>query len=296
MPEYQVRHVLDVKADHGEAPLWSVEEQALFWVDIQNKSFNRFDPKSGSNRAWTLPATPGCFTFRVGGGAVIAANRGYYDFDFATSAIERICAAPFDPEKFRFNDGKADRNGRFWAGSIKERFDQNAPGEGIYYRYEAGVVTPGLFDISVPNGTAFSPDGRTMYRAESMQRIIYALDYDPLTGVASKQRVFATMPEGFGIPDGAAVDTEGGLWLAVPFGPTGKIARFTPDGRLDVQFDVPVLVPTMVSFGGPGLETLFITSSRMEKNLNRPSSPLGGDLFAVETGYRGIPETPIARA
>jgi sugar lactone lactonase YvrE len=294
MADYEIRHVLDVKAALGEAPLWSVEEQALFWVDILRHTFNRFDPVSGSNRSWSLPAAPGCFTFRVGG-AVIAAERGYYDFDFATHAIELIRDAPFDPGQFRFNDGKADRHGRFWAGSIMKNFDTEAPGQATYYRYEAGVVTPGISGITVPNGTAFSPDGRTMYHSESMQRVIYSLDYDPDTGVASGQRVFARMPEGFGIPDGATVDTEGGFWTAVPFGQTGKVARFTPDGRLDVHFDVPVLVPTMVAFGGPDMATLFVTSGRIEAHLKRPASALGGDIFAVATGYRGIPEIPIAR-
>ena len=295
MADYEVRHVLDVKAGLGEAPLWSLEQQALFWVDIHRNSFNRFDPVSGSNRSWSLPAAPGCFAFRVGGGAVIATDRGYYDFAFATGAIELIRDAPFDPEQFRFNDGKADRQGRFWAGSIQKNFDPEATGQATYYRYEAGAVIPGIFGITVPNGTAFSPDGRTMYHSESMQRVIYSLDYDPDTGVASGQRVFARMPDGFGIPDGATVDTEGGFWTAVPFGQTGKVARFTPDGRLDVHFDVPVLVPTMVAFGGSDMSTLFVTSGRIEAHLNRPQSPLGGDIFAVETGYRGIPEIPIAR-
>jgi sugar lactone lactonase YvrE len=296
MAEYEIRHVLDVKAGCGEGPLWSVEEQALYWLDFHRKTLNRFDPALGANRSWRLPAKPGCFTFRVGGGAVIATNLGYYDFDFATSAIELIREAPFDPDKFNFNDGKADRQGRFWAGSIKEHFDHNAPGEGIYYRYEPGEVTPGIFGVAVPNGTAFSPDGRTMYRAESMQRVIYAYDYDPVTGVPSGQRLFAKVPDEFGIPDGATVDSEGGFWVALPFGQTGKIVRFAPDGRLDIDIDLPVMVPTMVAFGGLNMATLFITSGRIEKFFNKPSSPLGGDIFAIETGYRGIPETLTARA
>jgi sugar lactone lactonase YvrE len=292
----EVRHVLDVKAKLGEAPLWSIEEEALFWVDIEHKTINRFDPVKGTNQAWQLPAIPGCFAFREGHGAVIATNRGYYDFDFRTGAIELICDAPFDSELFRFNDGKVDRQGRFWAGSIPFAFKLEGEGEGTFYRYEAGTVTPGIHGVKVPNGTAFSPDGRTMYRAESMDRAIYRLDYDPATGTASNQRVFATMPNDFGIPDGATVDTEGCLWSAVPFGATGKVARFTPDGELDLHFDVPVLVPTMVAFGGKDMSTLYITSASIEASLNRPSSPMSGDIFAVDTGFRGISETALLKA
>jgi sugar lactone lactonase YvrE len=110
------------------------------------------------------------------------------------------------------------------------------------------------------------------------------------------ERLFAKIPDEFGIPDGATVDSEGGYWVALPFGETGKIARFAPDGRLDIHIDLPVLAPTMVAFGGLNMATLFITSGRIEKFLNRPSSPLGGDIFAIETGFRGIPEALTARA
>jgi sugar lactone lactonase YvrE len=291
--EFEVRHVLDVKATLGEAPAWSIEQGALFWVDIEKQTINRFDPARGTNRVWPIGAIPGCFAFRKGG-AVIATNRGYYDFDFATGALARICDAPFDPDVFRFNDGKVDRQGRFWVGSIPFAFKIDGPGEGTFYCYEAGRVRPGIEGIKVPNGTAFSPDGTTMYRAESMDRYILAYDYDPASGTPSNPRVFATMPDGFGIPDGATVDSEGCLWTAVPFGITGKVARFTPDGALDLQFDVPVLVPTMVTFGGPNMSTLYITSGRIEASLNRPVSPLGGDIFAVETRFRGIPEALLA--
>jgi len=293
MAGFEVRHVLDIKAGLGEAPLWSVEQQALYWVDIEGKTLNRFDPASGANRAWPLPAIPGCFNFREGG-LILAANLGYYDFDFASEKFELILEAPFDPKVFRFNDGKADRQGRLWAGTIPFAF-KGEP-EGTFYRYENGVATPGIPGIMVPNGVAFSPDGTVMYRSESMQRIIYRYDYDIETGTPSNQRVFAEMPDGFGITDGAAVDTEGYYWCALPFGETGKVARFAPDGMLDLHFDMPVLVPTMVSFGGPDMSTLYITSGRLEPSLNRPVSALGGDIFAVETSFTGIAETMTARA
>jgi sugar lactone lactonase YvrE len=283
---------LDIKAELGEAPLWSPEQQALIWLDIRKDTLNRFDPVSGANCVWPLPVThPGAFTLCVGGVA-IATNRGFFRFDFASEKFDLVCDVPLDPEIFHFNDGKADRQGRFWIGSMLIAFKYEGVGEGTYYRYDAGKWTPGIAAIKVPNGTAFNPDGTIMYRAESMGRTILAYDYDPATGTPSNERVFATMPDGFGIPDGATVDSEGGLWSAIPFGETGKIARFTPDGQMDIHFDVPILVPTMVAFGGADMATLYITSGRIEASLDRPVSALGGDIFAVNTGFKGIAETP----
>jgi sugar lactone lactonase YvrE len=298
MVQFKVEHVLDIKAELAESPSWSVEEQALYWVDIESKSFNRFDPGTGRNDSWPVPATPGCFNFREGGGAVLATNDGFFDFDFATGRFEKICDAPFDPAEFRFNDGKADRQGRLWAGSIRLAFKIDGPPEGTFYRYEAGKVTPVIPDVMVPNGTAFSPDGKTMYRSDWRPegRIVLQYDYDVATGAPSNERLFTAMPEGFGIPDGAAVDTDGFYWAAVPYGDKGRVARFAPDGRLDLHFEMPVLGPTMVAFGGRNMSTLFITSCRLESHMGLPVSPLGGDIFAVETHVQGMAETLSARA
>jgi sugar lactone lactonase YvrE len=296
--KFEIKHVLDVKADLGEAPSWSIEQQALYWVDIEGRTLNRFDPATGRNAAWQVPAIPGCFNFREGGGAVLATSDGFFDFDFATGTFEKICDAPFNSAEFRFNDGKADRQGRLWAGSIRLVLDTEGPPEGTFYRYEAGKVVPGISDVMVPNGTAFSPDGRTMYRSEWRPegRIVIHYDYDVATGTPSNERLFTGMPEGFGIPDGATVDAEGFYWNAIPYGDKGRVARFAPDGRLDLHFEVPVLGPTMVAFGGKDLSTLFITSCRLETLMGIPASPLGGDIFAVETHVQGIAETLSARA
>jgi sugar lactone lactonase YvrE len=298
MAQFEIRHVLDIKAELAESPSWSVEQQALFWVDIERKTFNRFDPATGQNESWSVPAIPGCFNFREGGGAVLACNDGFYDFDFAACRFEKICDAPFDPAEFRFNDGKADRQGRLWAGTLRFAFKIDGPPEGSFYRYEAGRVTRVIPDVMVPNGTAFSPDGKIMYRSDWRPegRIILKYDYDVATGTPTNERLFTAMPEGFGSPDGAAVDIDGFYWAAVPYGDKGRVARFTPDGKLDHHFEMPVLGPTMVAFGGKDMSTLFITSCRLESHMGLPVSPLGGDIFAVETSSRGIPETLSARA
>jgi sugar lactone lactonase YvrE len=296
--QFEVRHVLDIKAELGEAPSWSVEQQAFYWLDIENKTLNRFDPATGRNESWPVPATPGCFNFREGGGLVLASNVGFLDFDFATCRFEKICDAPFEPSEWRFNDGKADRRGRLWAGSIKLAFKMDGPPEGTFYRYEAGKVVAGIPGVMVPNGTAFSPDGTTMYRSDWRPegKVVLQYDYDNATGTPSNERLFTVMPEGFGIPDGATVDSQGYYWNAVPYGDKGRVARWSPDGKLDLHFEMPILGPTMVAFGGKDMSTLFITSCRLEKNMGFPMSALGGDLFSVETEFRGVPETLTARA
>lgn len=298
MTQFEVKHVLDIKAKLGEAPGWSVEQKALYWVDIERNTLNRFDPATGRNDSWPVPATPGCFNFREGGGIVLATNVGFLDFDFATGRFEKICDAPFDPAAWRFNDGKADRQGRLWAGSMKLAFKIDGPPEGIFFRYEAGKVEAGLPGVMVPNGTAFSPDGKTMYRSDWRPegKVVLQYDYDVLTGIPSNERLFTAMPEGFGIPDGAAVDCEGFYWNAVPYGDKGRVARFSPDGCLDLHFEMPVLGPTMVAFGGKDMSTLFITSCRLETNMGFPMSALAGDIFSVETDVQGLPETLSARA
>ena len=291
MSQFEVRHVLDVKAMLGECPLWSQEQQALIWLNPRGGTLNRFDPVTGGNVVWQLPVDhPGAFTLGAGG-AGIATATGFFYFDFASEKFERLGDVPIDPEVLRFNDGKQDRQGRFWIGTMAPGFAPDQPGVGTYYRYEAGVWTPAIHGIKIPNGTAFSPDGKVMYRAETLERTVFAYDIDTASGSPSNERVFAKLPDHFGLPDGATVDSEGGYWLAVPFGEKGQIVRLTPDGAIDLVIDLPVLAPTMVAFGGKDMATLFITSGRIEDVMGREHSPLGGDLFAVDTGYRGIAET-----
>ena len=142
MAQFEVRHVLDIKAELGEAPLWSVEQDALYWLDIELKTLNRFDPASGLNRSWPVPAQPGCFNFREGG-LVLATTGGYLDFDFSSEKFDTICDAPFDGAAFRFNDGKADRQGRLWAGTLKHLIDTQGAPEGTFYCFDRGEVKIG---------------------------------------------------------------------------------------------------------------------------------------------------------
>ena len=293
MAEQEARSVLAVQAELGECPTWSVEEQALYWIDIDGRTFNRFDPATGANRAWTMPAKPGSFVLREGGGFIIAMRDGLYSFDCGEAPPEKLLDAPYDTAVIRFNDGRTDRQGRYWVGCMPATAEAEHAGvEGAFYRYAAGELSLQIpTGVSHANGTAFSLDSRTMYRAETLQRKIFAYDYDAVSGTVSNERLFATVPPELGMPDGATVDADNGYWSALPAGPNGgAIARFTPDGRLDHVIRLPVSIGTMPAFGGPDMSTLYVTTGRLEALVGQQVTERSGNLFAIETRYRGLPE------
>lgn len=295
--DFAVTRVGAVSAVIGESPVWDAEGARLYWVDIARQTVNRFDPSSGDNREWGAPSTPGCVGLAEGGALVIPAQDGTYLFWPEEERFERIAETPFNPALFRFNDGRIDRQGRLWVGQMA--LDPRQPrckDTGILYCFDGHVMKPGVAPIWAANGTAFSPDGRRLYRAETLDRTILTYDLDPVTGLATNEQLFATVPPELGLPDGATVDSEGGYWAALPVGPDGgSVIRFTAEGAPDFWFPTPVAVPLMVTFGGPDLATLFITSGRLEGEYGLPESPDSGSIFAVDTGYRGMAEPRFAR-
>jgi sugar lactone lactonase YvrE len=190
----------------------------------------------------------------------------------------------------RMNDGRCDRQGRFWAGSMVLDMGANAAA-GILYRYTGdGAAHAQLDGFITLNGLAFSPDGRTMYVSDSHPLVqqIWAFDYDVDSGTPSNRRVFVDMHNHLGRPDGAAVDADGCYWICA--NDAGLIHRFTPEGRLDRSLSVPVKKPTMCAFGGSRLDTLFVTSIRDDQG---PQSIAGG-VFALNPGVTGLPEPTFA--
>ncbi len=300
MHSYQVRSALDVKAEVGEAPLWCAEQQALYWIDNRKFTINRFDPASDQNIVWPLPSKPGCFVLRENNGAIVAARDGFYDIDFAEGVMKKLFDAPYNATIFHFNDGKPDRRGYLCVGSMVGRDlsrSERAPFRrgGVLYRFDGDTLTPCIAPIAASNGTAFSPDGKILYRADTGRQRIYAHDYDMDTGVTSHERIFAEVPKELGFPDGATVDADGGYWVALLAGNRGGgIARFTSDGSLDVHIETPVPVPTMVAFGGADLSTLYVTSARLEHELGLEAHALSGDIFAIETPFQGLQEAKLA--
>jgi sugar lactone lactonase YvrE len=283
--------VLDAKAQLGECPTWSVEEQALYWVDINAPSLNRFDPATGTNRAWRMPQSIGSFALRLGGGFVAALRDGIWLIDSEGRLQHKLADAPYDPSHHRFNDGRCDPQGRFWVGSMNERRDVRSAH--LYRLDPGGKLAAMVNDIMISNGLAWSPDQRTMYHADTVSRAVCAWDFDVARGTVSNRRVLAQFIHEGERPDGAAVDREGGYWSAFYGG--GKVVRLSPDGTKLAEYTVPAMCPTMCAFGGPDLKTLYVTSARQrreEEELQR--FPHSGGLFAMRVDVAGLPEPKFA--
>ena len=266
----------------GESPVWRASEGALYWVDIPKRLVHRLDLKSGgAPECWKTDEMVACIAFDRQGGLIAGMQTGIFSLQLAPGGAvfaTRLAAPRFAMDDMRFNDGRCDRQGRFWAGTM--HMDMAAGhAVGCLYRYDAtaGLSQPVQEGLYTQNGLAFSPDGARMYLSDShpKARVIWCFEYDIDAGLPRGRRVFVDMRDQPGRPDGAAVDADGCYWTCANDG--GRVMRFTPQGKLDRHVDVPVPKPTMCAFGGPGLETLYVTS-------------IAGPVFAVHPGVRGLPE------
>jgi sugar lactone lactonase YvrE len=289
MPAFEC--VLDAKASLGECPVWSVDEQVLYWVDINAPSLNRFDPSTGRNTAWPMPASIGCFALRRSGGFVAALRDGFWLVASDGTVERKIADAPYDPEHHRFNDGRADPRGRFWAGSMNEKRDAST---GKLYRLGPdATLTAMIPGLMVSNGLAFSPDRRTLYHADTPTRTVNAWDFDAATGGVSNRRIFAQFAGATDWPDGAAVDREGCYWSAFYRG--GKLVRLSPRGERLAEFPLPAMCPTMCAFGGRDLKTLYVTTARQRRDADElERMPQSGGIFAMRVDVPGLPEPKFA--
>ena len=278
----------------GETPIWSPEEQALWWVNCEQPAeLHRWFPDSGKRDVWPMPSRIGGFVHKAGGGLLVALADGLYDFAVETGALTLRLKADV-PDKVKLHECHCDRQGRFWIGSYDHHFpaDRNAAG-GFFYRLDGDMLTPVIDKIAVANGLAFSPDGRTMYATSSPSRKVEAFDLDPETGALSNRRTFLALdPDYKGHIDGATVDAEGGYWLALVG--VGELRRYRPDGTLDRTIATPCSNPTKPAFGGPDIATLYVTSTKMAINPDHPGNDRNGGLYALRPGVKGVPETPLS--
>jgi len=283
--------VLDARASLGEGPVWSVEEQVLYWVDINAPSLNRFDPATGRNAAMPMPESIGCFALRRTGGFIVALRGGVWLARADGSLERKVAEAPYDPAHHRFNDGRCDRQGRFFAGSMNEQRDAAS---GALLRIDADfAVTPILSGLTISNGLAWSPDGRTMYHADTPTHIVHAYDYDTVGGIPRNRRVFAQWTGETDRPDGGAVDSAGNYWSAFYRG--GKVVQLSPQGVTLAEYEVPAMCPTMCAFGGPDLKTLYVTTARQHREPDELALlPQSGGLFALRVEVAGLPEPAFA--
>ncbi|TBU96352.1 SMP-30/gluconolactonase/LRE family protein [Phytopseudomonas dryadis] len=289
--------ILDARNATGESPVWSAQEQALYWVDIPARRLHRWSLADASAQSWEADEMLACIARTADGRWIAGMQSGLFRLTAGSDgrlAGERLVGVAHARDNMRFNDGRCDRQGRFWAGSMLMDMAAGA-NVGAMYRYSgAGQSTlPALLDdFIVPNGLAFSPDGRTLYLSDSHPSVqaIWAFDYDIDSGMPHNRRLFVDMNDYPGRPDGAAVDADGCYWICA--NDAGLIHRFTPAGRLDRSLAVPVKKPTMCAFGGRNLDTLFVTSIRPGGDVH--DQPLAGGVFALQSGVTGLEETPFA--
>ncbi|MCY0110530.1 SMP-30/gluconolactonase/LRE family protein [Pseudomonas monsensis] len=289
----QAELIVDARNAVGESPVWVPQDNALYWVDIPNGGLQRWSADTGHVHAWKTPEMLACIARHRRGGWVAGMESGFFHLHPHSDGSldsERLASVAHGRNDMRLNDGRCDRQGRFWAGSMVLDMGLNLP-EGRLYRYgtgQSGVIEAQLDGFIVPNGLGFSPDGKTMYVSDSHPavQLIWAFDYDTDSGTPSNRRVFIDMNHFPGRPDGAAVDAEGFYWICA--NDAGLIHRFAPDGRLDFSLAVPVKKPTMCAFGGSRMDTLFVTSIRPGDD-HDPQS-LAGGVFALNPNVKGLPE------
>lgn len=279
--------VLDAKAELGEGPLWDEAAQRLYWVDITRREIHRFDPKSGRDEKWPTPEPVGCLGLCGNGELVVALRAGFHFFDPARGTWRAI----IEPERHlpgnRFNDGKPDRQGRFWAGSMD---DGEKLATGGLYRLGTDHSCKRLVEgIICSNALCWSPDSRTLYYGDSGTNTVWAWDFDAASGEIANRRVFVQRPAEEGAPDGATVDAEGGVWVAYWNG--WRVVRFDPDGRIDRVVKLPVAKPTCPAFGGPDLDICYVTSAAIEGGPGDKPQALSGGIFAFEPGVKGLAES-----
>jgi sugar lactone lactonase YvrE len=293
----------------GESPFWHPQEQRLYWVDIPGRRIARVAVQGlqaqGSVEYWPLTQEPGCIAPVQGGGLIVALRDGIYRARTWGGDLQQLAAAPYDTSKLRFNDGKCDAQGRFWAGSL---YEPKGQAQGVLYMLDdqglhamVGGVKDGVErGVVTANGLAWSPDSRTAYWADTAAHQVRSFDFDAVSGQLTNSRVFyqaSPKPAGWawgsdapygGRPDGAAVDAEGCYWSAQYEG--GRLLRISPKGEVLAEVSTPALCPTMPCFGGADLKTLFITTARQGRSTAELALyPPSGCIFGIRVDVPGLP-------
>ena len=270
----------------GEGPVWDQAEQALYYIDILEKRVLRWDPASGDERSWEVPAMIGSMALRDRGGAIVALPDGIHALDFETGAVTPF--ALFDPPDpvVQLADGKVDRAGRFVFGTSHRQAKE--PVGGLYLLGTDGAISQLDEGLILGNGPCFSPDDRTLYHADSMRQAIYAYDYDLATGAASNRRPFFDTTAYGPIPDGATIDAVGDMWVAICEG--GVVLRLSPAGEVKQVIEMPTRLPASCMFFGPELDRLFVPSID-PSFLGREPAEADGWCYVIDgLGVQGLPE------
>jgi D-xylonolactonase len=281
--------VANVHAVLGEGPVWVGRETALYWLDIKGLKLFKLE-EGGQVTEWPTPFRIGSIVPRRQGGFVGGTEGGIAEIDPRAKLFKIFIDPEANLPDNRFNDGKLDRQGRFWAGTMD---DTERSDSGTLYRLDADrslVAVDGQYRVT--NGPAFSPGGTVMYHNDSARQVTYAFDIDS-TGTPSNRRTFLQFGKGDGFPDGMTVDSEGCLWIA--FWDGWCVRRYSSDGEWMETIKVPVQRPTSCTFGGRDLDRLYVTSASIGlDDKGREMQPNAGGLFMVTPGVRGLADVPFA--
>jgi sugar lactone lactonase YvrE len=289
----EIECVLDAKAQLGEGAVWDPAQRVLWWVDIVGNCIHRFNPVTRGNHTYAAPEAVGCVSPRSLGGLVVGLASGFHFFDPLTRRYSAIIDPEADLPQTRLNDGRTDRQGRFWAGSMMQETKEEPSKTAALYRLDTDLTCHRIVgDVGCSNGLAWSVDGRTMYHADSHTPYVNAWDFDPTTGQVARCRRFADLTDVCGVADGATVDADDCYWVTVPF--QAKILRYDPDGRLMQTVHLPTALPTCCEFGGSDLDVLYVTTARLGYSPEQLArDPHAGGLFALNAGVRGVPSRPF---
>jgi len=289
---FDVQCVAETRALLGEGPTWSPRDGLLYWVDILTPAVHCFDTVQGVDRELKLGSMVSVAIPKATGGLLVATPAGLMTLHMETKSLTAFCHPESDRPGNRYNDGKCDRMGRLWIGTLDMG---TAANRGNLFRVDAdGAWKKMDSGITVSNGLGWSPDNRLMYFTDSMRRTIYVYDFDLRPGTISNRRPFIVLDASDGTPDGLTVDEEGCLWVAV--WDAWRVSRYSPEGRELLRIRMPVPRPTSCCFGGANLDTLFVTSASVRLNEQAlAAAPQSGALFAIRIpGVRGLPETTFA--
>ena len=282
--------IVDCKNEHGEGIFWNPSDGRIWWTDIQGRALWSFDPVTTQSASIPMEDRVCCFAPRAAGGLIVAYSDRVVLFDPETK--KETLVTLFEPEnpETRLNDGRTDRQGRLVVGGMNE---VSGKPDSSVISIDGNLKVQTLIDqISCANSICFSPAGNTMFFADTPDREILVFDYEKDRGTLTNKRLHASFKQEPGLPDGSCVDAEGGVWNAEWEG--HRVVRVAPNGTIDHVIDVPVWKPTCCAFGGPNLDTLFITTSRlMSDEAALKKEPSAGGLFAVKPGIRGVVDTPF---
>ncbi|PKR86425.1 SMP-30/gluconolactonase/LRE family protein [Heyndrickxia camelliae] len=280
--------IADVQSLIGEGPSWDAKNNCLYWVDIVGRKIYTFYPDTNNITQMDTEKYVGCVVPKEDGGIVVAMQDGFYSKENGNDEFTLLAGPPnYDPFTFRFNDGKCDKNGRFWAGTTS--FFEESTQAKLYCLDNNLSVREALGNIIVSNGLGWSPDNKVMYYIDSPKREIYAFDYDLKSGSISNQRVVIDFHSQNANPDGMTVDEEGMLWIAHWGG--HEVSRWDPAKGVKIDsIPVPVSKVTSCVFGGKELNELYITTARIGMDeLQLKEEPLAGALFKIKLNVKGVP-------